>query len=342
MAKISFEIIVALFATGAAGITILCMGFGYEPNWVAVAALASAMFVFYGVFRGSIALISSATAPVSREQCKTRDGSESAQIVVCNFRTRAKRLRFAANVVLGLIVLSLSAGLYIFFSAGKLAAQEQNSSAYGYEAVVEKIKGLLSDRSENRRISLGQYINLSHVMSAVATSSTRPADSTLLEEAKDSLGRFTAASIDGEQSEDGLIRKVTEVLDRNLQTQRNDENSTALHVLISSLATRIGAVLIVLFLVQILITLYRYNVKLAGYCESRADALSIIDDPSEFKQPLSALLALVYPELEFSRAPKTPASQILNVFKSVLVRSEPRGDKIKIEPGVIEERTPFD
>jgi hypothetical protein len=61
-----------------------------------------------------------------------------------------------------------------------------------------------------------------------------------------------------------------------------------LWTLISTIASRADAVLILLFLVQILVSLYRYNFRLASYYDGRAYALELMNNADEksFKRSL--------------------------------------------------------
>jgi hypothetical protein len=51
-----------------------------------------------------------------------------------------------------------------------------------------------------------------------------------------------------------------------------------LYVLISTAITRTGAVLLLVFGAQVLINFYRYNLRLAAFYDSRADALELLGD----------------------------------------------------------------
>jgi hypothetical protein len=91
--------------------------------------------------------------------------------------------------------------------------------------------------------------------------------------------------------------------------------------LISTIATRVGAVLILVFLVQILITLYKYNTRLANYYEARADAieLSIDEQGNILDTQLSRLLAVLAPDsITFEKDPEAPSQQAIEIVKSVL------------------------
>jgi hypothetical protein len=74
----------------------------------------------------------------------------------------------------------------------------------------------------------------------------------------------------------------------------------------SSLGARVGAVLILFFLVKLLVVMYRYNARLAGFYDSRADAMQLCGKrPAELKK----LANLLYPRIAFDEVPKTPLEE---------------------------------
>ena len=86
-------------------------------------------------------------------------------------------------------------------------------------------------------------------------------------------------------------------------------------------ATRVVVILITLFLVQILVSLYRYNTRLAGYYDARADALLLLHAEEGIVQrmPFAELMAALSPDgVDFGRAPKTSLDHAMAMAKEVL------------------------
>lgn len=117
----------------------------------------------------------------------------------------------------------------------------------------------------------------------------------------------------------GAIRTTSRGLpDTTLAGAANDRTI----YLISSLTTRFGAVLILLFLVQTLITLYRYNTRLAAFFDSRADVLELLREATSDK--LATLVQLFAPEaIDYGRLPRTPSEQLLAIAKEGITRPRP-------------------
>jgi hypothetical protein len=71
-----------------------------------------------------------------------------------------------------------------------------------------------------------------------------------------------------------------------------------------------------LFLVQILVTLYRYNIRAAAFYDGRADALLLARSED---LELGKLVELFTPTaLDFGKMPATPLHSALDVAKSAL------------------------
>jgi hypothetical protein len=84
---------------------------------------------------------------------------------------------------------------------------------------------------------------------------------------------------------------------------------------LSTIVTRIGSVFILLFLVQIFVSLYRYNVRLSAYYNARADALELLGN---IDGTLQALVNAFSPDVvDFGRMPKTPIEQGLLLAKEI-------------------------
>lgn len=106
-----------------------------------------------------------------------------------------------------------------------------------------------------------------------------------------------------------LLRTLSNKLTK-ANAQVNQEN------VISTLSLRIGSVFVLLFLVQILISFYRYNTRLANYYDARADVLQLISPSPEIK--FETLVSALSPDvMDFGKMPATPTEQVLDLAKEV-------------------------
>ena len=79
---------------------------------------------------------------------------------------------------------------------------------------------------------------------------------------------------------------------------------------------RVTTILLIAFLVQILVSLYRYNTRLAGYYDARADAVLMTRFAgAEFDK----LVDLLSPDrFDFGRQPRSPAGNALELAREIL------------------------
>jgi hypothetical protein len=95
-------------------------------------------------------------------------------------------------------------------------------------------------------------------------------------------------------------------------------------LVISTLATRIGSLLVLIFLVQILINLYRYNIRLSAFFDARADALELFGDRDLEAVHLPDLINSLSPDnLDFGKGPQSPAQQAIDLAREIISR-QPR------------------
>jgi hypothetical protein len=87
--------------------------------------------------------------------------------------------------------------------------------------------------------------------------------------------------------------------------------------LIQTNITRFGALLLILFFVGILVNLYRYNVRLAGYYDARADSLEMLEMDFD-KESFVRLVTSVSPEqYDFGKNPNSPTDQAIDIVHKI-------------------------
>jgi hypothetical protein len=139
-------------------------------------------------------------------------------------------------------------------------------------------------------------------------------------EVSDVTGRGLASHLaipsSGEQQTSwaNLSNTVSELQDR-IEIVGHQQFST--YALVSTVSTRVGAALILFFLVQILVSLYRYNAKLAAFYDSRADAILLAGDGDE--QVLEKYVKMLSTEnFDFGEPPNTPAEHLAEIAKEAV------------------------
>jgi hypothetical protein len=92
------------------------------------------------------------------------------------------------------------------------------------------------------------------------------------------------------------------------------------HYIAATAITRVGVVLIIVFLVQILMGLYRYNTRLMTYYSSRRDLLTLWEGDQKALKPLEQIMAP--PKIDFGKEPKHPLEDLLKAIGSKLKFAE--------------------
>jgi hypothetical protein len=85
--------------------------------------------------------------------------------------------------------------------------------------------------------------------------------------------------------------------------------------LLQTSITRFGLLAVVGFFVGILVSLYRYNVRLAAFYTARADLLRLMKHPVTVSD-FGAMAAALTPALEFGKSPQPPIGQLVELVKT--------------------------
>jgi len=239
--------------------------------------------------------------------------------VVKKLRARAMRLKFAARMSLLLILISLIAGISIFIYADNFAradvrvfSMEESEAATQAvaDSVVQHWLGNSRDKEKFHQVIRGILETTKDPRTALSKRDEEYYASKIVEAIKPEIIK---------DFPDELVSKIELEYKKymDLTTAKlTNSNST----LISSISTRIGAVFILLFLVQVLVSMYRYNTKLSAFYDARADILEITGKLEAV--PLEFLSDLLSPDsLDFSKEGKGPADQAVELTKHLLSKS---------------------
>ncbi len=219
-------------------------------------------------------------------------------VAVERLRARSARLRKTASVAVLLIVVALAAGLGLFFYAGEITNRESQSINKEFAALGVRLSELA--REVNRAGSDVPRLDTS--------STITPSDETFAFE------KLTTA-----------LNDVRTDLQNARQQVFNPTDGSDRYRLISTVSTRIGSVLILIFLVQILVGLYRYNIRLAAFYDARADALEALATASAALdvRKLRILTLLWSPDqIGFGKEPRSPLDAAIDLTKEMLPGSK--------------------
>ena len=105
--------------------------------------------------------------------------------------------------------------------------------------------------------------------------------------------------------------------------QNSSGESANPYLLISTYANRVGVILVILFLVGILVSLYRYNMRLSAFYDARADALYMMDFLDVGFDRLAE--ALTPDTVDFGKQPRSPVDQVSTLARELIRTRGPRG-----------------
>jgi hypothetical protein len=242
--------------------------------------------------------------------------AERVSAVAVRLRRRAATLRTGAGGSLFLIVLALIGGLGLFYFAKQISINTN-----------DEIIRLLAQKSQRELADIGRAESLIREADYIVDRALQATTPDIRKALASDVAAEATSGIDGAkqaiakvQSSAATIEKHIIALDRTDQTRE----------LISTIATRVGAVLIIVFLVQILVSLYRYNMRLSAYYDARADALELAagaDGRTSLKQFQAACEIIAPDRIDFGREPKSPVANVTELLKAALAVAEERVNK---------------
>ena len=226
-----------------------------------------------------------------RKPCSSKSSNTPVDLPY-ELRQRAHEYRRGTRLSMVAIFTSLVGGAALFAGADAIATMNRRL-----------LSSIADDLEHIKRVQDDAKPKLDQLYSSCVVDTTVPRSGasdcydvvlylrTLLEEKSSSIGM------------DELIRKVGSVSADYTQGIESRE-------VISSLSTRVGSVLMIIFLVQIMAGIYRYGARMAAFYDSRADILSVGEITRE---DLVKLLSSF--SVDFDRFPRPPVSELNDVIK---------------------------
>lgn len=210
--------------------------------------------------------------------------------IIERYRERSRRLRRNAGITIGIIGILLVSGIAIFLAAGELARREDELAS---------TKALLENTSRT----------LLHNQTMLSSD---------LIESEAKAGKITEAGIK-DLKESTVHLEVVASLIKQMDERPPVMYPQQTYFLVSTVTTRVGIIVLLLFLVQILVPLYRYNIRLAAFYDSRADAITLVENrPSEQLETLVSLLSAE--AIDFGKSPVPPTQQALELVRDMKMR----------------------
>ena len=252
---------------------------------------------------------------------------EKLKVSVGLLRTRANKLRWGAKFTLGLVILILSIGISLFLYAGEMANREASQSQ---QQEIQTVINFLKDKREylvNRMRSQEEKIQelRNKLLSEISGNNGSE------KMGAGPISKMIEHNLKVEEEEIYRTRHDISKTDNEIQTfsdsviakAESKESMTPQKKwqLITVSTTRLGCILLIIFLVKILLPLYRYNILLAGYYDARADAIELLDINKEIaSETLFDLIKILTPDsVNFdSSAQKAPSDEVFNLLGKLI------------------------
>jgi Tfp pilus assembly protein PilO len=243
--------------------------------------------------------------------------------VMLEIRERVRRLRLRTTGILATVGVALVGAAIIVVFAGSLTSIDATAVSN-----VDKVK---SDIAEEQRQLTRLYQNqtqsaaLEQARTAGIKSETERLERQLtLSSLPTEPTAIQAMISDGKERIVKLNALLEPAWKKELETQRGYSDW---HYIAATAITRVGVVLIIIYLVQILIGLYRYNTRLATYYSAKQDVLGLWDgNPTSLKR-LDEIMGS--PKFDFGKEPRHPLEDLLKAAGSKMGAAVSRAKKVE-------------
>jgi len=245
-----------------------------------------------------------------------------------SFRRRATELKHLALFAQFLIAVSIFGGIYTFGFASQIAAEAKFNELKDLTQTVDK---LVYQRQATEAEIVAQLPSAgqsqSGANSSIGQASSPQKPPIRIPGDANRLSTFESRLAERkDETDEKAIQARRSYLDGQLNLARAAEEaarqrliravSPANDEVILTITTKVGSVLLLLFFVRILVSIFRYYIRLSMFYQSRADALSITR--ATLPLSVSELAAIVSPEkVEFEKAIDAPEEVSLPMVKEL-------------------------
>jgi uncharacterized protein YpmB len=221
--------------------------------------------------------------------------------IVAELRQRARRARVAAAIVLLMILAVIVVGTVAFWYSGPRPSEEMTSQI---NAIARDLETVIRDEAQHQDELDALQKEIPRVASKIDNLRTElqklpPQEvARQIDELTFFMQRASGAGSPavglGDTWSRPLVDKFISVAERN-----NDIN------IATTVATRAGIILLLLFLVRFLVVIYQYSSRLGAYYDGRADAIRIAESGIA-PNLLKVVEVFSTEQLDFGRPPRIP------------------------------------
>jgi hypothetical protein len=228
--------------------------------------------------------------------------------LIADIEHRVGRLQARSNLIIAIVIVSLVSAVFLIVFAGRLTSIDA-AAVSSVQSIKEEMATL------DRQISeLGaQSARISQQQKTTRVPEQTPITRTPAESDPEIL----AVGI-RENKEFLMTRRkaIAELLDKAWNNELNETTKDKLkdtNFLTATIMTRVGVLVILVFLVQILISLYKYNTRMIAFYASRLDCLRVWGGNVRELQTLLPLLTPAH--VDFGPDAKHPVQYIVDAWR---------------------------
>jgi hypothetical protein len=290
----------------------------------------------------SVAEISAvSTTPAKRAQLTRTSGykisAAAAEPVEKLLARRVMWLRLTSATLMFAALVAIFGGIALIFYAGELATQQRSADV---DILLQSDERLRAQRQQlvdelekaRERVSRGQEMLPYYQRqkeSAEKEFAATPKDSTQYQEKKDAVDRangtierterdLQAANSTLTETEKGTTEKIADIEHQRKNLNQKITGSGSV-IEYNSIIIRIAAVLLIMFLVQTFITIFRYTMRIGAYYQARVDALRLAHGSDITIADLHKITSILSPEsYDFGKVTRTPTEQALDFAKDII------------------------
>jgi hypothetical protein len=224
---------------------------------------------------------------------------------------------------------AIAGGIYLIYRAGDLSIQQRSSDV---DVLLNQDEGLRWEREQAQKTLDSLELGVSYYQKEVDAFEDREKALPAVGLTKDQLAsktinaeqlRRASVALDDKKAEldkskPALVARLAE-LDKQRKEISQQIASSGTAIKYNALLIRAAAVLLIIFLVQTFISIFRYTMRLAAYYQARADALKLAAGTDLAISDFQKMTAVLSPETyDFGRSPRTPVQQAVELAKELL------------------------
>jgi hypothetical protein len=256
--------------------------------------------------------------------------SKAAAVLIRGLIWRVIWHRITAAILMAAALAAIGGGIALIFYAGELAKQQRSADVTAlmeHESELRRQRDqIINNARDDVRSLLPRDTQLHDLQLTVQELQQKLADAKSDGDRQSIQTKLNLAKDDVETARRDIMKAAKESvvpLDASIKDldERIAGSSTVLEY--NSILIRVAAVLLIVFLVQTFITVFRYMTRLAAYYQARVDALQLAGEQDLAIADLQKMTSVLSPEAyDFGKVARTPAEQASDLARAIIANQK--------------------